>query len=75
MNICSFTVPAIREPRVAREIADALRSVQGVSETAMNVPARIVQVAYDQSSTDPHALKSVIEEAGYLVQRYSDGYR
>lgn len=75
MNIVSFNIPAVRDTATADAVLDVLRPIPGVTGTVTNVPARIVQVTYDESQTNPHALKEVIEQAGHRVQRYADGYR
>jgi copper chaperone CopZ len=74
-TITSFTVPGVNRGDDAEIIRGAVGPAAGVSEVVINLPARLVQVEYDEDRTSPHALKTVIESAGYLVQRYSDGKR
>jgi copper chaperone CopZ len=71
----SFTVPRIAGPAGAEAITRALRPADGVSDVVINVPARIVQVTYDEARTSDEALRTLIERAGYPVQRYSWGKR
>jgi copper chaperone CopZ len=46
-----------------------------VAEVKVNVPARLVQVGYDDDRVTAEEIKAAIEAAGYSVQRYSDGKR
>lgn len=73
MQITSFNVPGIHDAETAGRLAEVVRPVDGVNQVTFNVPARLLQVSYDESCIQPEELKSVIEGAGLRVQRYSDG--
>ncbi|MDP9350065.1 MAG: heavy-metal-associated domain-containing protein [Chloroflexota bacterium] len=75
MTITTFNVPGINGEESAQSVASAVQPTQGVSEVIVNVPARIVQVEYDPDQLTAEVLKSVIESAGFTVQRYSNGKR
>ncbi len=75
MTITTFNVPGINGEESAQSVASAVQPTQGVSEVIVNVPARIVQVEYDPDQLTAEVLKSVIESAGFTVQRYSHGKR
>lgn len=75
MTIITFNVPRIHGGESAQAIESAVRPTAGVAEVIVNVPARIVQVEYDEEQLTPEAIKSVIESAGFPVQRYSNGKR
>ena len=74
-EITTFNVPKVACGDSAEAIAGAVRPMAGVSDVVVNIPARLVQVEYDDSLITPKAIKDAIESSGYLVQRYSDGRR
>ena len=75
MTITTFNVPGISGGETAAAIAQVVKPTLGVSDVLVNVPARLVQVHYDDDRVTPETLKGVIESAGYRVQRYSHGKR
>ena len=75
MMITTYNVPRINGGASAETITRAVKPSLGVSDVMVNIPARLVQVEYDEDATTAVALKDVIEAAGYPVQRYSDGKR
>lgn len=75
MTIITFNVPRIHGRESAQAIESAVRPTAGVGEVIVNVPARIVQVEYDEEQLTPEAIKILIESAGFPVQRYSNGKR
>lgn len=73
--ITSYTVPKIHGLSDAEALRGAISLLPGVAEVKVNVPARLVQVDYDDERVTSEAIKAAIEAAGYVVQRYSDGKR
>lgn len=73
VQITSFNVPGIRDRDAAESISDAVRPAEGVEQVIVNVPARLIQVTYDEGRMTAESLKAAIEASGFRVQRYSDG--
>ncbi len=51
----------------ARNIEEAIRSVPGVADCAVNFGAEQASVAYDPRQTDIQAIQTAVEEAGYVA--------
>jgi len=50
-------------------VEKALKNLNGVSETEVNIESGLVSVAYDSSLVQYLQLVEAIEEAGYSVQK------
>lgn len=48
-------------------VTRVLTAVPGVSEATVSLQAGTAQVAYDDATTNPAALRTAIEDAGYEV--------
>ena len=62
-----LNVPDISCEHCERTITTALTPVEGVSEVAVNIPARQVEVVYDESIVGIERMKEVLEEEDYPV--------
>ena len=60
-------VPDISCEHCERTITNSLRLVAGVSEVAVNIPARQVEVVYDESILGIERMKEVLEGEDYPV--------
>ena len=62
-----LNVPDISCAHCERTITNSLRPVEGVSEVAVNIPARQVEVVYDESSVGIERMTEVLEGEDYPV--------
>lgn len=69
----TFSVPDVHCEHCDRAITGALTSLQGVSETKVDLEGKVVTVEYDETSVDRQKLIEVIEEEGYPVGRSASG--
>jgi copper chaperone len=60
-------VPAIACEHCARTITQALGRIPGVAQVDVDIPAKDVRVAYDETIVDPERLKRVLEAEDYPV--------
>jgi Cu+-exporting ATPase len=56
----------------ARNIEDAIRSVEGVSECSVNFGAELATVTYDRDRTDLAAIQNAVDAAGYSAVPMQD---
>jgi copper chaperone len=63
----TISVPEIHCDHCKSSIEGALAPLEGVSEAAVDVPARSVAVTYDDSVIDRGRLIDAIEDQGYEV--------
>jgi copper chaperone len=63
----TIAVPEIHCDHCKTSIEGALRSIDGVEQASVDVPARTVTVSYDDASVAHGDLVEAIEEQGYVV--------
>ena len=63
----SFSVPDVSCGHCKSAIETALQPLNGVEEAAVDIDAKSVAVAYDESVTDRSTVVRAIESAGYAV--------
>ena len=62
-----LTVPDISCEHCERAIKEALTPVDGVRSVRVDIPAKQVQVAYDESRVDVGKMKEILQEEDYPV--------
>jgi copper chaperone len=63
----TLSVPGISCDHCQRTIESALGRLPGVRTAAVDVAARTVQVAYDESAVTPATIRATLSEEGYEV--------
>jgi copper chaperone len=63
----TLSVPGISCDHCRRTIEAALGRLPGVRAADVDVPARTVQVTYDEASVDPAAIRDTLADEGYEV--------
>ena len=67
MTTETLSVPDISCDHCQRTIKAALGRLPGVRAAAVDVPARTVQVTYDESAVDPATIRGTLADEGYEV--------
>lgn len=67
----TLTVPDIECEHCERAITDALTPVAGVRSVQVNIPARLVQLDYDEASVSIDRVKEILAEEEYPVATVS----
>lgn len=60
-----FFAPDIECDACARSIAKVLTRQPGVEQVAVDVPAQTVTVRHDPAQAAPHALATLLDDAGF----------
>lgn len=63
-----LSVPDISCAHCERTITGALTPVAGVRRVAVNIPARQVQVDYDETQVDVTQMTDILQEEDYPVE-------
>ena len=63
-----LSVPAISCEHCERAITQALAPVDGIQSVAVDIPAKRVRVAYDESRVSVDQMKSILAEEDYPVE-------
>ncbi len=63
-----LNVPDISCEHCQRAITNALVPVEGVRSVQVDIPAKQVQVEYDESTVDLQRLKEILQEEDYPVE-------
>ncbi len=66
-----LTVPDMGSDHCAGIVRDSLKRLEGVGEIKTNISNHKVSVAYEPEKTDPDAIRSAVEKAGYEVTSVS----
>lgn len=67
MTKISLQVPEVHCDHCKSSIEGAVARIEGVESVEVAIADATVSVAYDESSVDLQAIKTVIEEQGYAV--------
>ena len=67
MTTETLSVPDISCDHCQRTIETALGRLPGVREASVDVPARTVQVTYDETALAPATIRDTLAEEGYEV--------
>ena len=63
-----LNVPDISCVHCQRAITNALAPVEGVRSVQVDIPAKQVQVEYDEAAVDVNKLKEILQEEDYPVE-------
>jgi copper chaperone len=63
-----LNVPDITCEHCQRTITNALKVVEGIRDVRVDIPARQVHVAYDETQVDVNRMKEVLQEEDYPVE-------
>ncbi len=63
----TLTAPDISCGHCERTVREALAPLEGVRSVAVNLPARKVQVEYDETTVGVERMKEVLQEEDYPV--------
>ena len=63
-----LNVPDISCEHCQRAITNALAPVEGVRSVQVDIPAKQVQVEYDEATVDVNQLKAILQEEDYPVE-------
>ena len=63
----TISVPEIHCDHCKASIEGALEPIAGVVRAAVDIPARVVTVTYDEASVDRDRLVEAIQQQGYEV--------
>ncbi len=67
----TLNVPDISCEHCERTITRALTPVEGVRAVRVDIPAKRVEVEYDDTSVDVNRMKAVLQEEEYPVESVS----
>ena len=67
METVTFNVPSISCSNCSNKIQNALNSMQGVNNVAIDLKTQSVQVEYNPDRINPQELKKEITSMGYEV--------
>jgi len=67
METVTFNVPSISCSNCSNKIQNALNSMQGVSNVAIDLKTQSVQVEYNPDTINPQEIKKEISTMGYEV--------
>lgn len=67
MATITLNVPDISCEHCERTVTNALTPLTGVRSVAVNIPAKQVQVTYEEALIDVERLKAVLQEEDYPV--------
>ena len=68
MTTETLSVPDISCDHCQRAIESALGRLPGVRTAAVDVPARTVQVTYEEGAVTPSTIRDTLAEEGYEVE-------
>ena len=71
MSNVTLRVPDISCEHCERTITNALTPVEGVRSVQVDIPAKEVQVDYDEAKVDVDRMKEILNEEDYPVQSVS----
>lgn len=67
MQDVSLTAPDISCGHCRKTIEEGLRDQPGIGAVSVDIPARAVQVRYDEAVTSEQAIRLQLDELGYPV--------
>lgn len=67
MATTTMTVPDISCEHCERTIKNALASIAGIQNVAVDIPAKRVRVTYDESRIDLDQIKEILRNEDYPV--------
>lgn len=67
----TLNVPDISCDHCERTITNALTPVEGVRSVRVDIPAKRVEVEYDDAAVDVNTMKGILQEEEYPVESVS----
>lgn len=67
----TLNVPDISCEHCERTITNALSPVDGVRSVKVDIPAKLVEVDYDDAAVDVNKMKGILQEEDYPVESVS----
>ncbi|MDP3984876.1 MAG: copper ion binding protein [Acidimicrobiia bacterium] len=65
----TLSVPSVSCDHCKMSIEDALNTVDGVTTATVDIPAKTVELAFDEEAVTLDRIVSAIQDAGYEVVR------